>query len=45
VRLSVRVSNESAIRLYLKLGYNKFGYWPSYYQDGEDALVMQKPLR
>jgi ribosomal protein S18 acetylase RimI-like enzyme len=44
VRLSVRVSNESAIRLYLKLGYSKAGYWTSYYQDGEDALVMQKPL-
>ena len=44
VRLSVRVSNLEAIHLYLRLGYQKDGYWPAYYQDGEDALVMQKPL-
>ena len=44
VRLSVRVSNLEAVNLYLRLGYQKSGYWPAYYQDGEDALVMQKPL-
>jgi len=44
VRLSVRVSNLEAIHLYERLGYQKAGYWPAYYQDGEDALVMQKPL-
>ena len=44
VRLSVRVSNLEAIHLYVRLGYQKDGYWPAYYQDGEDALVMQKPL-
>jgi len=44
VRLSVRVGNHEAIQLYLRLGYQKAGYWPAYYQDGEDALVMQKSL-
>jgi ribosomal protein S18 acetylase RimI-like enzyme len=44
VRLSVRVGNLEAIQLYVRLGYQKAGYWPAYYQDGEDALVMQKPL-
>ncbi len=44
VRLSVRVGNLEAIHLYEHLGYQKAGYWPAYYQDGEDALVMQKPL-
>lgn len=44
VRLSVRVGNLEAIHLYLRLGYQKAGYWQAYYQDGEDALVMQKPL-
>jgi len=42
IRLNVRVSNENAIRLYLELGYQKVGLWPGYYQDGEDALIMEK---
>lgn len=44
VRLCVRTSNHEAIHLYLRLGYQKAGFWPRYYQDGEDALVMSKPL-
>lgn len=44
VRLNVRISNETAIRLYLSLGYQKVGTWPGYYQDGEEALVMEKRL-
>lgn len=44
VRLSVRASNENAIRLYRKLGYRWFGTWSRYYVDGEDAVVMEKPL-
>ena len=44
VRLSVRASNQDAIRLYLHLGYQKIGLWKKYYQDGEDALVMEKAL-
>ena len=44
VRLNVRVSNHIAIQLYEKTGYARVGLWPTYYQDGEDALVMEKPL-
>jgi acetyl-CoA carboxylase biotin carboxyl carrier protein len=44
VRLSVRASNQEAIRLYLSFGYQKVGLWRDYYQDREDALVMEKAL-
>jgi len=44
VRLSVRASNLSAIRLYQSLGYQKIGLWPDYYFDHEDAVVMEKQL-
>jgi len=44
IRLSVRISNEGAIRLYLRLGYEKIGTWPDYYVDHEAALVMEKFL-
>jgi ribosomal protein S18 acetylase RimI-like enzyme len=42
VRLSVRASNNDAIRLYRVAGYQHVGVWPDYYQDGEDALIMEK---
>jgi ribosomal-protein-alanine N-acetyltransferase len=42
VRLCVRTSNEDAIRLYYQMNYRKISIWPSYYLDGEDALVMEK---
>ncbi|MFZ6026941.1 MAG: GNAT family N-acetyltransferase [Chloroflexota bacterium] len=45
VRLCVRVSNETAIRLYRGAGYAQTGRWPAYYNDGEDAVVMEKALR
>jgi ribosomal protein S18 acetylase RimI-like enzyme len=44
VRLNVRLSNEGAIRLYQDLGYARHGLWPAYYNDGEDALIMEKVL-
>jgi len=44
VRLSVRTSNHPAIQLYTNLGYRHIGRWIEYYQDGEDALVMEKVL-
>jgi ribosomal protein S18 acetylase RimI-like enzyme len=42
IRLSVRPSNLPAIQLYESRGYAAVGRWKSYYQDGEDALVMEK---
>jgi ribosomal-protein-alanine N-acetyltransferase len=42
VRLCVRLSNETAIRLYKRLGYRPVDTWKRYYRGGEDALVMEK---
>lgn len=42
IRLSVRQSNYEAIRLYEKAGYRAVDHWLRYYNDGEDALVMEK---
>jgi ribosomal-protein-alanine N-acetyltransferase len=45
MRLSARASNDSAIALYKKRGYEKIAIWPRYYQGGEDAVVMEKALK
>jgi len=42
VRLSVRASNEAAIRLYDAEGYGRLQVWQNYYRDGEAALMMEK---
>ena len=42
IRLCVRVDNRSAINLYEDTGYATVGRWTGYYQDGADALVMEK---
>ena len=46
--LEVRVSNEPAIRLYEKLGYEQVGLRKDYYPltsgGREDAIVMKKRL-
>lgn len=42
VRLSVRRSNEGALRLYRREGYRMVDSWTGYYHDGEDALVLEK---
>lgn len=42
IRLCVRVSNESAIRLYQQEGYLAMDTWREYYNDKENALVMEK---
>lgn len=44
VRLSVRTSNQPALRLYARAGYQHHAMWPRYYSDGEDALVLEKTL-
>lgn len=43
-RLTVRISNQSAISLYEKDGYRTRDLWKNYYNDGEDAIVMEKDL-
>jgi ribosomal-protein-alanine N-acetyltransferase len=40
--LEVRESNFEAIAMYVSLEYEKVGIRTSYYQDGEDAVVMTK---
>lgn len=45
ISLNVRVSNTAAVRLYESFGYGRAGLWPRYYEDGEDALVMEKAHR
>ncbi len=42
IRLSVRASNEAAIRLYELNGYSQVDNWNKYYSGGEDALVFEK---
>ncbi len=44
VRLSVRRSNFGAQHLYFRLGYHHVGVWEKYYEDGEDALIMEKVI-
>jgi [ribosomal protein S18]-alanine N-acetyltransferase len=42
--LEVRLSNVRAQRLYLSLGFNPVKVISAYYQDGEDAYLMEKLL-
>ncbi|MGI0084550.1 MAG: GNAT family N-acetyltransferase [Nitrososphaerales archaeon] len=44
VYLEVRVSNEPAISLYLKLGMRTVATHRGYYRDGEAAYLMSRPL-
>lgn len=44
MKLSVRASNQQAIKLYLNKGYKQVGIWPGYYLDREDAIVLEKQL-
>ncbi len=44
IRLVVRKSNDTAIRLYERFGYAMLGTWRRYYSDGEDGTVMEKRL-
>jgi ribosomal-protein-alanine N-acetyltransferase len=45
IRLSVRASNITAIRLYQQHGYAKVDEWGRYYYDGETAVVMEKVIK
>jgi ribosomal-protein-alanine N-acetyltransferase len=42
VNLEVRITNENAIRLYERLGFERRKVLPRYYADGEDAYLMTK---
>jgi len=44
VRLTVRLSNQIAISMYEKEGYGSIDLWKGYYNDGEDAILMEKYL-
>ncbi|MFN8383367.1 MAG: GNAT family N-acetyltransferase [Anaerolineales bacterium] len=43
-RLTVRLSNQIAISMYEKDGYKSIDMWKGYYNDGEDAMLMEKEL-
>ena len=42
VQLEVRPDNTAAITLYQSLGYQPFGSYPAFYEDGQDALRFRK---
>lgn len=42
IKLSVRESNQAAIKLYEQEGYRTTDIWKAYYDDGENAIVMEK---
>ncbi len=44
VRLEVRASNTGAIELYRNHGFSVVGRQPGYYDNGEAAVVMSRPL-
>ncbi|MEJ5241340.1 MAG: N-acetyltransferase [Anaerolineales bacterium] len=44
VRLTVRRSNQAAIRLYEQEGYRIVDSIPAYYRDGETAWLMEKEI-
>ena len=44
LRLEVHPANAAAQRLYAKTGYSEFGRYPGFYEDGADALRLEKAL-
>lgn len=45
LRLEVKENNKGAIKLYEKLGYQKFTEKEEYYDDGQTALCFEKRIR
>lgn len=43
--LEVGRANAAAIALYRALGFTDYGIRPAYYADGQDALLMERPVR
>lgn len=44
MRLEVSPKNKPAIGLYEALGYKRFGFYEEFYEDGGDALRLEKRL-
>jgi len=44
VSLEVRVGNVEAIALYLRLGFREVGRRKNYYENGDDAILMDIPI-
>jgi ribosomal protein S18 acetylase RimI-like enzyme len=44
MRLEVAEDNARAIELYRASGYTPFGFIEGFYEDGRNALRLQKPL-
>jgi ribosomal protein S18 acetylase RimI-like enzyme len=44
LRLEVHPRNTKARRLYQQTGYHEFGRYAEFYEDGSDAVRMEKPL-
>lgn len=44
VQLEVRCDNTAAIGLYCKIGYQPIGRLPRFYDDGQDALRLERVL-
>lgn len=44
IKLEVRVSNEGAIKFYDEMGFNKSKILNKYYEDHEDAVLMEMDL-
>ena len=42
LRLEVHPRNSTAQRLYRQAGYREFGHYPAFYEDGADALRLEK---
>jgi ribosomal-protein-alanine N-acetyltransferase len=42
IRLTVRIDNHTAIRLYESMGYRTITTLPNYYRDGAAAILMEK---
>jgi ribosomal protein S18 acetylase RimI-like enzyme len=44
IKLSVRQSNQPAIQLYIKHGYQQVEVWKNYYKGGDNALIFEKKI-
>ncbi len=44
ITLELRESNHGALALYLASGFDRVGARPRYYDDGETALLLTRPL-